>query len=584
MRLCIPVYFFMSITQSEFMIRLQREKKSAVEYVKRRYENWNENYELYRNKVKTNRLTQRQEVNIPLMKETIKTLLSKIDDAPAVDWKEKSGNKDKEIVFQEIWNDDYDVLNLEGVDIQDKKTVLIYGRGVKKLNWVGDRIDIRCLDIYDFLIDPLTDPLNIETARYVIHQNIFRTLDEVLADDRYTAKGKKDLQTYLNTSDVVFQSSQAREEFERKLERMKSLGLNTDNVLFAAGDTIINLTEHYTKVWDSNKKDYDIHVVVYANDNIELMDEKLIDLLGVDFYPFVTWAEDIETQDFWSDSPADLVRVPNKVLNIWFSQMVENRTLRNFQMHWYDATNQGYTPQTYEPGAGRMLPAPGDPSKTIMPVEISGLDETMTAIQFLTQIVERGSAVTALEKGIQEPGQTTLGEVQILVGKAQERTIAMAKSYRRAWQELCQKYERIMDKNLTGKRELYKMSSDGTIYPKIMYGSDWKSDSGYKAIVTSSSEQESESTKGLQKFQFLLQQFPMNIPLRKIAQKRELEMVDLTPTEIKEILEAEEKVAEQQMQMQMMGAMQGQPQPNGMNPMQPTQPQPAMPQQNAQLT
>jgi len=415
--------------------------------------------------------------------------------------------------------------------------------------------------------------LNIETARFVIHQNIFRSLEEILADDRYTKKGRKDLETYLNSSDAVFQSSESREQWENKMTRMKEMGLTSDNsMIFAAGDTVINLTEHYTKIWDDSKKDYDIHVIVYANDSIELMNEKLSDLMGVDFYPFVTWAEDIETQDFWSDSPADLVRTPNKILNIWFSQLIENRTLRNFQMHWYDATNSGYTPQTYEPGPGRMLPAPGDPNKTIKQVDISGLDETMTAIEFVTAIIERGSAATAIEKGVEEPGQQTLGEIQILVGKATERTIAMAKMYRRAWQELCMKYWKILDTNEGEKRTLYKEANE-QVYPKVIYSSDWKSEVGYKAIVSSSSEQESESTKGLQKFQFAISQFPLNSKLRKIGQKRILELLDLTPQEIKEIQEEEDKVAQLQMQMQMQQGMQGQ--------MKPQQPQQAMPQQSA---
>src|SRR3990167_5703045 len=131
------------IYKSEFVEKLVAEKKSALDFVARRYEQWNDNYELYRNKVKTNRLTQRQQVNIPLMKETIKTLLSKIDDAPTVDFKELSGDKQKEILFQEIWNEDYDRLNLEGIDIQDKKTVLLYGRSFKKLNWVNGQIDVK---------------------------------------------------------------------------------------------------------------------------------------------------------------------------------------------------------------------------------------------------------------------------------------------------------------------------------------------------------------------------------------------------------------------------------------------------------
>jgi hypothetical protein len=40
----------------------------------RRHPQWTSNYEIYRDTVITNRLTQRQSVNVPLMKETIRTL------------------------------------------------------------------------------------------------------------------------------------------------------------------------------------------------------------------------------------------------------------------------------------------------------------------------------------------------------------------------------------------------------------------------------------------------------------------------------------------------------------------------------
>src|SRR3990167_10750506 len=103
--------------------RLQTEKKAALKLRERKHEDWNDNYELYRNKVQTNRLTQRQAVNIPLMKETIKTSLAKIDDPPNVDWKELSGDETKEIVYQEIWNDQFKRKKMEWVDVVDKKNV-----------------------------------------------------------------------------------------------------------------------------------------------------------------------------------------------------------------------------------------------------------------------------------------------------------------------------------------------------------------------------------------------------------------------------------------------------------------------------
>ncbi|MBF83519.1 MAG: hypothetical protein CL489_03480 [Acidobacteria bacterium] len=562
------------------MTKLYNEKKTAREFQERKHNNWEEIYELYRNKVRTNRLTQRQAVNIPLMKETIKTLLSKIDDAPTVDWKELGGDQQKEIFLQELWNSDYERLNFEGVDILDKKTVLKYGRGFKKLNWVGDSVDVRALDVYDIVVDPMVDPLDIETARYAIHQNIFRPLRDILADDRYTRKGRDELKEWSFGEKGIVQSSRNREEWEKKMERLRAMGVDSSEFQhFAGGDVIVNLKEHYTRIWNRKKKAFEKRVIIYANDSTALLNMTMKEAIGVDFYPFVTWGEDVETEDFWSDGPADLVRVPNKVVNVWFSQLVENRTLKNFQMHWYDATKQGYSPQTYEPGAGRMLPAPGNPRDTISPVDVSGLDDTLTSIDFLIRLIERGTAATAIDKGVGEKKQITLGEVKLLVGKAMERTQAMSKFYRRSWYELATKWYNLMNTNLKGKRTLFKMSRNGLLVPKVIYHSDWKSKRGYKPMVRSSSEQEEENLQGIQKFMMVKGQFPNNIALNKIAQKRMLEILDLTPEEIREVEEENKNMAEQAEEAQLMQQaqqQQAQQQPGAV-------PAPPQPQDNSAL-
>lgn len=531
----------------DFIVRLVRQKQVARDYQIRRHENWNDNYSLYRNKVKLNRLTQRQSVNIPLMKETIKTLLSKIDDPPTINWKEKEGNKEKELVLQEKWNTDFETLNFEGIDIQDKKTVLLNGRGFKMLNFYDKKFAIDALDIHDIVVDPLMNPFDIETARYVVHQNIFRSLRDVLADPRYDAGAKKKLTTYLGSDEALIISDTNKEALKDKQKRLEDMGVTSEDFeSFAAGDILLNLTSQYCHLWDKTKKEFVRYVVIYANDTIKLLKAPLKQLLGVEFYPFVTWGEDMETQDIWSDGPADLVRTPNKILNAWFSQMVENRTLKNFQMHWYDSTNDKYTPQTYEPGPGRMLPAPGDPNKTIKPVGISGLEDTLKQIEFLIQLVEKGTATTPMEKGVAEKRQITLGEVKMLVGKSMEKTLSMAKFYRRSWKELAMKWYRLNEAN-TGDGErttLYKISSRGKMWPKEVYGKDWKSKAGYEAIAQSSSEQEEEKAQGIQKLFFIKNQFPNNKALARVVQDRTLELVNLTPEERREILEEERKVEE----------------------------------------
>lgn len=531
------------------MMKLKREVKTARDHQERKHTDWNDNYELYRNKVRTNRLTQRQAVNLPLMKETIKTILSKIDDPPQVDWKEKSSDEMKELIYQEIWNEQYKNQKMEWLDVLDKKNVLLYGLSTKFLNPEDDGVKVNVLDVYDVVFDPLMNPMDIETARFVIRQNIFRTLREIIADERYSDEGKEALKIWADTPTALIQSSENLKEWEKKMERAKAMGVNhADFPTFAGGDVVVNISEHYTQFWDAKQNKFVRHVVVYADEWCELLDEPLEELIGVDELPFVVWYEDPETNDIYPDGVADLVRTPNKVVNVWYSQLIENRTLQNFQMHWYDSSIEGYTPQTYEPGPGRMLPAPGDPNKVIMPVQINGLDETLTALDYVTRIIERGSGAVAIDKGVAEGGTQTLGEVEILVGKAMERSVSMQKFYRGSWYELCRKWNMLMHANPPKKMKLYRTGQSGKLYEKTVIPSDWKSVAGYEPIVSSTSEQEANDVKTVQKFMAVVAQFPENTELKKIAQKRQLELLDFTPDELKRVQEAEEQLDKERQQ------------------------------------
>ncbi len=530
------------------MQRLLDERKSALELQMRKHEDWDDNYMLYRSKVKTNRLTQRQAVNIPLMKETLKTLLSRIDDPPNIDWKERGSDLVKQMIYQAVWDETMRANHAELIDVLDKKNVLMYGFSVKKLNPSPDGVRVSVLDPFDILIDPLTTPWDLDGARFIIHQNIFKTAREILADPSYDQAGKDELKIWVDTAPGITQGSVNKEEWEKKMERLKAMGVDQgDFGLFAGGDRLINLSEHCTREWDASKKKFVRYVYVYADSTIKLKKQTLKAAIGVDdFWPYVKWAEDPENNDIYPDSVADLIRTPNKVLNVWFSQMLENRTLKNFQMHWY-SPKEGYIAQTYVPGPGKMIPAPpgDDINKVIKPVEISGLDDTMAAIQAITQIVERGSGATAIEKGQPEKGEQTLGEIQILVGKANERTTAMAKFYRMSWYEFAWKWDRLMTATAPTMIKLMKIGKSGKAYPKTVTKGEWLSERGYEPIVRSSSEQEVESAKTIQKFMFLLAQFPQNMALKKISQTRMLELVDLTPEEITLIKEAEDQVQAQ---------------------------------------
>lgn len=531
------------------------EKETALKFQSRRHTQWNENYTLYRNFVETNRLTQRQAVNVPIMKETIKTLLSRIDDIPEVNFENLDNEEEKEFVIQELWNDDYNRLNFEGLDILDKKNVLLYGRSFKKLNFINKKFDVDVLDVFDVLVDSKTLPLDLETTKYVIHQNIFKSLDEILSNDKYLKEGKAELKNFLLSPDGLIVSGESKERLKEKYERLRSLGSEDEQTLeklLAGADVVVPLDEYYPKLWNKETKKFERYVIVIAFEKVILFKKKLKEVLRVDFLPFVTWADDVEVSDFWSDGVGDGVNVPNKILNIWLSQLLENRTYRNFGMYFFNSSIPNFNPQSFTPTPFGMYPVPGNPNELIQPVRIEPLTDTINEMQFITQMIERSSGASAIEKGVTQPQKTTLGEIQLLASKTQERITSMAKFYRRSFKEFAEKWYGIISANMTDKDviRLYKKSPKGKIFKKEVVKSDWYSEQGYRVRVTSSSEQETKTTQIVQKLMAVKQMYPNNLALQKIIQKRFLEIVDLTPEERQEIEEEEKQKIEQQKQIQ----------------------------------
>ena len=88
-----------SVEQNLELQMLINNKDTGFNYREPRHDQWRENYELYRDKVTVNRLTQRQSVNLPLMKTTIRTLLKDIDDMPVMEFENLDNDKEAQ-VFQ----------------------------------------------------------------------------------------------------------------------------------------------------------------------------------------------------------------------------------------------------------------------------------------------------------------------------------------------------------------------------------------------------------------------------------------------------------------------------------------------------
>jgi hypothetical protein len=533
-----------------------REKEESTNFKERRFNQWNENYTLYRDKVSLNRLTQRQAVNLPIIREAIQTWISKIDESPIVKFetRERSNDaKDSEIILNELWSFYYDKLKLDLIDNLDKKIVGLQGRSYKK--WGISKGDVFCdlIDPYDIDIDPRVNPFDLETADYVIHKNIFKPLRSILANEKFLPEGKRALKQYLDTKQGILQSSQTEEDFQKRRERLELLGVhNYDD--FRASDVMVELNESYKKIWVEAEKRFVRHLVIIACDNVVLYKKPLKEAIGIDRLPIVSWASDPDPSDFWSDGIADNVRTVNKVVNMYISQDLENRSYRNFGMYFFNTMNGNFSPRAFDPKPFGMYGVPGNPSEILQQMRIEPLNDTAEQITFLKNLIQSSVAQTPTERGDAENGASTLGEVQLMFQQSQGRNEVVAKQYRRAWKDSGEIFYELMKHNSSGVITLYKKGQDG-VYSKDVTTSDWVRPKGYDCKIVLKAEQEKTSNQDMQRLSYVKQSFQNNPVAQKIARKKELELLDWSPDEIKEVISFEENQGQQSQMMPQIGQM-----------------------------
>jgi hypothetical protein len=549
-----------SINRLSLIGKLLEEKRQAFAFRQRKHPDWDDNYRLYRLQVDMDRLTQRQETCIPLLKGSIKTYMSRIGDKPSITIEDKGGDLDKEIVINEKWAKDSKNFQLEIIDKVDKRQVLLFGASWKKLNWINKKFTIEIKDTYDMLHDPKMKPYDIETARYIIEGGIYRTIEEMLNDDKYDKEGIEDLRAWrdelvgnestgkkteqpMNETGVNL-TNKNFEDVTARNERMESIGVTDIEDVIAGADIICHINNHITRLWDSEKKQYVRYLCVYVDDSVLLSVTPLKDVIGIEKYPFERWCgDDLEVTDSYPDSIADILRVPNQMVNSWYSQYFENRTLRNFGMNFYDATIEGFEPDALEPRPGGWYPLPGKPGEVYQRVDIPDLGGVTNDIQFLINMAEKETASSDIEKGAISSAAKTLGEIQIAVGKANERINAMAPFYNLSWQSTVEKWIEITVANMGDMKEtLHKKAPDGKYVSKEINKKDLESEDGYNVIVENKAQKEQNDVSGLNSLIAIKNEFPNNMKLRQAIQKRALKVVDLAPDEIEEIIQEEEKM------------------------------------------
>lgn len=536
---------------------LKRNKETSYNWQERRHDAWEQIYTLYRNIPEMNRLTQRQSVTMPLMKRTILSLLKDIDQLAVITFEDLENNVERQTRYNEYWKLTADENNLELKDYTDKKQNLMYGRSHKQIQIIDGKVKIGVLDVYDLLIDRYVDPLDIDaTARSMIHQHIFVTLDSLEQNEFYNKQAIERLKEFYGTELGLITARDNQAALERKNERMSDMGVvDVDNPM--VGASIVELSQHFVYEYNDGLKKEVIYMKVEADGQEIIMSKPLFEVIGNtddnywhNHYPYTSWAIDPERIDIWSDGVGDTIRATNLVLNSWTSQLVENRTMRSFGMNIFDASMKGFNPQMWEAMAwgwyGIPVPTGKKLGDVFQKIDIPDLSESLDEMQFMIEISERSSGATTTQQGAVEKGQTTLGEIDKALVEAKERSQSSVKFDIKDKRELGMKFIKMIEA-AGDKLDVVKIFKKGKIGGEKNFShtidpvKDLTSKLGTKVKVWSQNDKVAHDSEALQKLQMLKGAMPFNPVVNKVYNKKLSEFADLTPDEVKEVMEFEEK-------------------------------------------
>lgn len=527
------------------------QKQESLDFKERRFEQWNENYSLYRDKVNTNRLTQRQPINIPIMRDTIQTWVSKIDEAPELTFKtrnNKEAKKNGELMVDQMWKYFFEKGKFDILDNLDKKIVGLQGRSFKIAGISRGEFFVDVIDPYDIELDPKVNILDLNSAQYIKRTHIFKPLREILANKKYTKEGKDALKIYLDSKEGLLKANEAETAYDEKVSRLQELGADNFEDMNAS-DVMVELNECYDLVWSVEENQFIRHMIVIALDNVILYNKPLSEAIGINRVPIVTWADDPDLNDIWCDGKGDSVRTINKVVNMYISQDVENRAYTNFGMYFFNTMNGTFQPRAFEAKPFGMYGIPGNPKEIMQKIDVPSLNDTTNQIQFLKDMIQSTVAQTPTERGIAAGSRTTLGEVEINLQQSQGRNSVSSKHYRRAWKEIGQLFVDLMENNASTQAiTLYKAGADGKMAEKTISGSEWITESGYECIVAFKEEQGAKDQYDIQKSQYVISNFQDNPEAIKIAKRKQLELMGWSDEDIAKAMSFEDRKGSPQME------------------------------------
>jgi len=457
----------------ELLTRIKSEYDAAFAYRQTRVASWNANEDLLYGK-KPPTLTNRSNILIQLMAGFEDTLLAKINSPVIVNFspvEEGDVMKAKRVTSFFEFERSPQREDWEQKDLLTKKLAMVSGRALFKIYTAHPyKHKLDPVDHYDFLIDPLTSGLSLETARYLGQDNIIKSKADLERNTSYDKKKVKELIDSYAEETSALPDNQNNE----KQHRLNVQGFDIQSN-YQAGDSTYKLLEWYTHV---NGVRY--YFLLDLEKKIIIKQRKLEELTpilsesNVPCYPFESWAYYPDLFNFWSPSPMDRVRELFILRNVALNQLFDNNEAINKPMRIYDPnTFKNPALLKYTPDALVPVSAGKDPQTGIhtLQTQAFGTGNAKEMAGILEDLAAKITGVTPAGMGM----ESSTEKVGIYYGNMQEvekRMLQFEASYSRCHMRLAQKYLGFLSERLSKAAAVKILGAEGAVIVEQLTNED----------------------------------------------------------------------------------------------------------------
>lgn len=527
--------------REEISAQIKNEIQFARNYKQGKIKYWQKNEEMYYG-VKKPSDSSRANIELGRMQEFVHTLLSKINNPLVFKYmKRKKSQLSRADRANAIRDNDRRVDFWDIKDVVGKKQAIIYGRAI--YSYFSDSINgiykshLENVDVYDFLIDPNANGIDIETAQYMGRYGVMKSRSEL-------KKGAKD-GTYFKSEVSNLLSGEISNASEKPQEEINKDPRARDQNVWTTQKNISSSEEFKFWEWHTTYEGERYYALI-TNDGQIIRLELLTDLfpatpqhpLGA--YPFWTVAAFPDLNEFWTPSYCDYVREIFMGQSVSINQVVDNSEQRNKPQKIVNVTAIEDLSSLKYRKDGLIKTKGSSPVKDVyQTVEIPEIQSALMVYDKLEAIQEKASGVTSAAKGVSKDDVVSVYEGNIEA--ADDRFKLFRISYSFGVNRFGILHQEGMRNNLTKKVAVDIIGPEGIEQQLIGKRDVFRKDEDFALIVESSNIQEVISSQEKKdKLTFLTQEATNQIVNPKKAFEIKAKISGFSDEEINQLLDTSE--------------------------------------------